>query len=136
MSTLVKWDPSYSVKVKRCDDDHKKLFDMINTLHEAMTLGQGAVKVGQIVSELANYTKYHFSGEEALMEKAKYPDLLAHRAEHQALIKRVEQFQKDIAAGKGGQSIAVASFLKDWLTHHIKQRDQKYSAHLNANGIS
>jgi hemerythrin len=136
MSPLVTWDPSYSVKVKRCDEDHKKLFALINNLHEAMSVGQGADKVGQIVKELANYTRYHFSAEEALLEKAKYPDVLAHRAEHQVFVKKVDQFQKDIESGKGGQSIAVASFLKDWLTHHIKQRDQKYSAHLNANGIS
>lgn len=136
MSTLVKWDPSYSVKVKRCDDDHKKLFSMINTLHEAMSVGHGAEKVGQIVKELADYTKFHFSGEEALMEKTKYPELISHRAEHHALVKRVEQFQKDVAAGKGGQSIAVVAFLNEWLLHHIKECDQKYSAHLNAHGVS
>ncbi len=38
---LVKWDPSFSVKVTVCDDHHKKLFAIINTLHEAMLAGQG-----------------------------------------------------------------------------------------------
>lgn len=130
---LVQWSQSYSVKVKRCDDDHKRL---VNSLHKAMSVGHGKEKVGQIVKELADSTKFHFSAEEALMEKTKYPELSAHRAEHHALVKRVEKFQKDIAAGEVGQSVAVAAFLNEWLTHHIKQCDQKYSAHLNANGVS
>jgi hemerythrin len=133
---LVKWDQSYSVKVKSCDDDHKKLFDMINTLHDAMRAGHGNEKIQGIVTELANYTKYHFGREEALFSRTNYPDATAHHGEHQAFINKVADFQKDLAAGKGGQSIAVAQFLNDWLVHHIKQSDQKYSPHLNANGVS
>jgi len=132
---LVKWDPSYSVKVNRLDEDHKKLFAMINTLHEAMLTGHGNEKVKETVKQLVDYTKFHFAAEEAFFEKTKYPGLPAHRAEHQAFVKRVEQFQKDLAAGKGGQSISVGIFLNEWLTNHIKQTDQKYSSHLNANGV-
>jgi hemerythrin len=133
---LIKWDQSYSVKVKNCDDDHKKLFDMINTLHEAMRVGHGAEKVGPIVKELAEYTKFHFGREEALFQKTNYPDLVAHRAQHQVFIKRVADFQKELAAGTSSQSVAVSIFLNDWLIQHIKKSDQKYSAHMNANGIN
>jgi hemerythrin len=132
---LVKWDPSYSVKVIRCDEDHKKLFSLINSLHDAMLAGKGAEKVQAVVKELRDYTKFHFSAEEAMLEKTKYPVLSSHRAQHQDFVKRVEQFQQDLATGKGGNPISVLEFLKDWLTKHIKQTDQKYSAHLNSNGI-
>jgi len=132
---LVNWDPSFSVKVHRCDEDHKKLFLLINTLHEAMLAGQGSEKVGTIVKQLADYARFHFSAEEAMLEKTKYPELSAHRAEHQNFVQRVEQFQSDLASGKGGQSIAVGVFLNEWLSKHIKQTDQKYSSHLNANGM-
>jgi hemerythrin len=133
--SLVKWDPSYSVKVNRLDDDHKKLFAMINDLHDSMLAGHGKDKVQEIVKKLADYTRYHFAAEEAYFEKTKYPALASHRAEHQAFVKRVEQFQQDIASGKGGQSISIGIFLNEWLTSHIKNTDQKYSAHLNANGV-
>lgn len=133
---FMKWDQSYSVKVKACDDDHKKLFGMINSLHDAMKAGHGADKLGEIVRDLGNYAKYHFDREEAFLEKAKYPDLPSHRAQHHAFIQRVEGFRKDLAAGKGGQSVAVAEFMNQWLTGHIRQTDQKYSSHLNSHGIS
>jgi len=134
--SLITWDPSYSVKVSRCDEDHKKLFALINSLHEAMSSGKGAAVVQQVVDELADYTQYHFSAEEALLEKTQYPALKSHRAQHQEFVKRVKQFQQDLTVAKSGQSVFVLNFLKDWLSGHIKQTDQKYSAHLNANGVS
>jgi len=132
----IKWDPSYSVNVRRCDEDHQKLFSMLNTLHESMLAGKGKEVVQQVVKQLADYAKFHFAAEEALMEKTKYPALTAHRAEHQAFVKKVEEFQADIAGGKLSTSVSVDTFLTQWLTKHIRNSDQKYGPHLNANGVN
>jgi hemerythrin len=70
---LLTWNESYSVKVKQCDDDHKKLFSSLNALHEAMMAGKGADAVRQTLKELADYTRYHFASEESLMQKTSYP---------------------------------------------------------------
>jgi len=133
---LLTWDSSYSVKVAELDDHHQKLFSLINALYDAMRVGKGRAVLGQIVTELGDYTQTHFQAEEALMEQANYPALDGHRAEHRRFIAQVSQFKKDLEAGTGGNAVAVAEFLKDWLTKHIKRLDQSYSAHLNANGIS
>jgi len=132
---LITWDQSYSVKVKRCDEDHQKLFALINALHDAMRVGKGRNIVQQIVAELSAYTQTHFRTEEALMEQAKYPALSTHRVEHRRFEARVTEFQKDLDAGTGGNAVVVLEFLKDWLAKHIKKLDQSYSSHLNANGI-
>lgn len=133
---LITWDQSYSVKVKRCDEDHQKLFALLNALYDAMRVGQGRSVLQQIVGELSAYTQTHFQAEEALMEKAKYPALPAHRLEHQRFVARVTEFQKDLNGSTGGNSVAVLEFLKDWLAKHIKKLDQSYSSHLNAHGIN
>jgi len=133
---LVTWDESYSVKVSRCDEDHKKLFSLLNTLHDAMKTGRGSQVIQQVVTELADYTERHFSREEMLLRQTNYPDLDSHKAQHQIFVKQVEQFQSDLKARNMAQSIAVTEFLKDWLANHIKQVDRRYSAHLNANGVS
>lgn len=134
--SLITWDESYAVKVRSCDDDHKKLFALINDLHDAMKSGKGAQIVGKVIQELAHYTKYHFTREEGLLEKAEYPGLAAHRIQHREFVKKIEQFHKDCEKGVTGQSIAVTGFLRDWLSKHIKQTDRQYSEHLNARGIS
>jgi hemerythrin len=133
---LVTWDQSYSVKVKQCDEKHQKLFRLMNALHEAMRVGKGRTVLQQIVAELSDYTKTHFRAEEALMEQAKYPALAGHRLEHHKFVTQISEFQRDLNAGTGGNSVAVLEFLKDWLVKHIKKLDQSYSAHLNAHGIN
>jgi hemerythrin-like metal-binding protein len=130
---LYSWKPSYSVKVRSCDAEHLKLFALINDLHEAMQSGKGSQVIQRVVGELELYTKTHFSAEEALMAKAKYPALAAHCVEHQRFIESIANLRKQ---GIAGQSIATLSFLNDWLVSHIMRTDQQYSAHLNANGIS
>jgi hemerythrin len=130
---LYDWNPSYSVKVRSCDAEHIKLFALINDLHEAMQSGKGKQVIEEVVGELERYTHTHFSAEEALMAKANYPALTAHRAEHKKFVDAIVGFRKQ---GITGQSIAVLTFMNDWLTKHIMGTDQKYSAHLNAHGIS
>jgi hemerythrin len=134
--SLATWDESYSVKVKRFDDDHKKLLSLVNELHDAMKAGKGGQVVQKVVQELADYTRYHFSGEEALMAETQYAALGPHKLQHREFVKQVEQFQRDLKAGAVGKSVAVATFLKDWLIHHIQGTDREYSLHFNANGWS
>jgi len=132
---MLSWDASCSVKVVRLDADHQKLFALVKTLREAMSAGKGAVMVEKIVKELSGFTQDHFATEESMMERTHYPELPSHRLEHQELLKRLEQFQQEIAAGRFVSSVPVADFLNDWLVNHTKLTDQKYSEHLNANGI-
>jgi hemerythrin-like metal-binding protein len=129
---LYEWKPSYSVKVRSCDAEHLKLFALINDLHQAMQAGQGAQIIDAIVADLERYTQTHFSAEEALMARTNYPDLAAHRLQHKMFIDRVAEFRQ---TGLNGQSIAVLTFLNDWLTKHIMRIDKQYSDHLNAHGV-
>jgi hemerythrin len=132
---LITWDKSYNVSVKRCDEQHQKLFVLMNELHDAMRVGAGGAVVRKVVGELNDYTISHFAAEEALLERYGYPALDQHREEHKKFIARVNKFRDDLDQGGGTSSVAVLEFLKDWLARHIKQTDRKYSAHLNQNGI-
>jgi hemerythrin len=132
---LVAWDQSFSVKVDQCDEDHKRLFAVLNKLHDAMIAGKGSQIISGILKELEDYTKFHFAREEALLEKSNYPALAPHRAQHREFENKVQSFKRDLEAGKTAQSVNVANFLKDWLTNHIKQTDRQYSEHLNKAGV-
>ena len=132
---LVTWDQSYSVRVRRLDEQHQKLFSQINTLHEEMRQGKGQTVVHDTVRELATYTVTHFRAEEELLRKTNYPGFAAHQAEHQKYVAKVNQFAEEVKAGKITSSISVLGFLKDWLAQHIRQTDRSYSAYLNAQGV-
>jgi len=132
---LVTWDQTYSVSVRRLDEQHQKLFALLNALHEAMRQGKGQAFVQDTLSELATYTVTHFRAEEELMRKTNYPGLAAHQAEHQRFVDRVNQFTQDLKAGGNVSSLQVVGFIKEWLAEHIRRTDRSYSAHLNAQGV-
>jgi len=134
--SLIEWSPVYSVKVKKVDEQHKKLVDLINQLHDAMKSGQGNTVTGIILQSLVDYTKTHFADEIRLMQANGYPDLARHQAEHDKFVKQVVEFQQKFQDGSAMLTMTILSFLKDWLVKHIQGEDKKYGPFLNAKGVS
>lgn len=133
--SVIEWQPAFSVLVVRFDEQHKKLFNLINELHSAMQRGEGQVVLGGVFQSLADYTKTHFADEERMMEANGYPDILRHKAAHEYLIGRIMELQKEFIEGNGVLSVAVLHFLRDWLTTHIQGEDKKYGRFFNAKGL-
>ena len=129
---LLNWSEDLSVKVRGIDNQHKRLVELINDLHNAMKEGKGKEKLGTILNELISYTKYHFSSEEKLMQKKNYPSYLQHKEEHDSFTKKVIEFNRQFETGSLFLSNEVLLFLKDWLVEHIKGTDKKYSPYLTA----
>jgi len=132
---LVTWDQTYSVSVRKLDEQHQKLFALLNALHEAMRQGNGQAAVRDTLHELAAYTVTHFRAEEELMRKTNFQGLAAHQAEHQRFVVKVQQIAQDLEAGRNVSSMQVVGFIRDWLAGHIRKTDRSYSAHLNAQGV-
>jgi methyl-accepting chemotaxis protein/hemerythrin len=129
------WNDSYSVKVAVCDQQHMRLFDIINKLADAMRMGKGQDVVNQVVTELLDYTNTHFQDEEALLQKANYPQLEAHQEMHRIFVKKVQSLQSQAQMGKRVNAAQLLILIRDWLVNHIQKADKRYSAHLNAAGI-
>jgi hemerythrin len=132
---LLDWNDKYSVKVSSIDAQHKKLFDMVNELHDAMKSGTGSTHVPAILNLLVAYTREHFANEERLMVQAKYANFALHKAEHDALTSEVVKMARDLEYGRITLSVQLLEFLKNWLQNHILSSDRKYSGTLHAAGV-
>ncbi len=132
---LIAWSDSLSVKVKQFDDQHKKLVDMVNQLFDAMKTGKGSQVMGDILKQLISYTQTHFAAEERLMKQYGYPDMEAHKKEHNALVMQVLDLQKQFQEGKAVLTQNVLTFLRDWLSWHIQGDDKKYGVFFNGKGV-
>lgn len=132
---LITWSDSYSVKVKKFDDQHKKLINMVNDLHDAMKVGKGKEALEKILAGLIQYTSSHFTDEENLMKQYNYPGYATQKKEHSLLVIQVLDLQKNYHEGKAVLSQAVMTFLKDWLQKHIQGEDKKYGPFLNSKGV-
>ena len=133
--SLLAWSNMFSVGVKDIDDQHKKLVELANSLNDAMKAGKGKEAMGEILSELVTYTVTHFTFEERLMEKHKYPLSPQHKQEHQDLVKTVGEFKAKFEHGDVTLTSEVMSFLRDWLTKHIMNSDKMFGKDLNSKGV-
>lgn len=133
---LMQWSPKLSVGIKAFDEEHAKLVGMLNELFDSMQAGHGKEAMGRILDGLITYTKTHFAHEEKLMTQHGYPNLVKHKAEHEALTKQVLEVQSKYKAGATATlSLEVMSFLKNWLVTHIQGSDKGYQAFLNSKGV-
>lgn len=132
---LFTWNDSYSVKVAQCDQQHKRLFEIINELAESMRIGKGKEALSKTVGQLLDYTRTHFQQEEELMKRSGYADLAPHQAMHSKFVADIEGLIKQAQEGHAVNSIQVLNMLRDWLVNHIQKVDKQYSVHLNAAGI-
>lgn len=129
------WNESYRVHVLQFDAQHKKLFEIINNLADAMRVGKGEDVIRDVVGQLAVYTRTHFLQEEVLMRRTAYPHLAAHQEQHNKLMADVEKYKADLDGGRKPNTIAVLNFLREWLVQHIQKSDKLYSDHLNTHGV-
>ena len=79
-----------------------------------------------ILQELRNYTKKHFSDEEAYMESIQYKRIFTQKIQHQEFIDKLDNIDIDsIEAGENQDEaiIDILEFLTNWLIHHILELD-------------
>src|SRR3989338_1239899 len=133
----MEWTQEYSVKIAGIDDQHKKLIEIINEVHESLsTEGSKKEAINKVIGELYDYTKYHFSAEEELMRKFSYPQYINHKSAHDTFIMKVVQFQDEFRQGRIlVLSVEVIRFVRDWLFKHILTVDKQYSSFFNQQGV-
>jgi len=123
---LLTWGPGYSVGVPAMDSQHKTLFGMLNELHDAMLSGRGQQATRPLLKKLVEYTREHFSAEERAMSLAGYPALGKHRADHEALTRKVQEYVVRLDSGEVAINLHLLNFLREWLSKHIQQTDKEY----------
>ena len=130
------WSGNYSVGVGSVDGQHQNLFALCRELYDAMVAGQGKAALSRILDRLVQYTVVHFAHEERLMRLYDYPDFAEHKAQHEALTKRVLQFQQDFESGRAAITVQLLQFLRTWLTQHIQGSDQKLAPYLKQRAVA
>ena len=123
----ITWEPKFETQISLIDSQHKVLFNLINELFNAMKLGKSNSILSETLTELINYTNYHFKAEEELMEEYNYVNLEQHKKEHKACVQKVLFFYQRFIVDEAALSIEILEFLTDWLTDHILIKDQNFT---------
>ncbi len=131
---FAEWDEErYSTNIERFDEQHKRLFGLLNDLHTAMNEGHSEEEVGDILRELERYTEYHFGDEEEFMQNCGYAMdcsdcFYNHREMHEEFAGKVQELREKHENGEY-VTMEVLTVARDWLDAHIAagDEDQNYA---------
>lgn len=132
--SLIEWDTqSFSVQVDEMDEQHKIWIGLINRLHDSL-VGEGdEVWPEDLVQEMLDYTRLHFSKEEQMMLDIGYPEYEAHKDLHIQFIAQLKEMEQKLKSGDFVLRTQIMSVLKGWLVNHITTIDKSYGEFIAQN---
>ncbi|MCI9486011.1 MAG: response regulator [Lachnospiraceae bacterium] len=128
MDNQLEWKEEFDIGVKIIDEEHRRLFQIINRL---FALGEEERKSKKACQEGIKYFKehamQHFADEEKYMELIAYEDLEMHRRIHRGFRENTLPALEQELAREGYSSDAVNHFLgvcAGWMIGHTLTEDQ------------
>jgi len=127
---IVEWSDKFKIGEAEVDKEHWGLFALIHDLADKLALGAGAESLEKTINALVAYVNVHFEHEERLMLQIRYPDYASHKKAHEALTRRVAEFERALADGTDDFDFdGLMDFLSHWLSEHIAKLDTKFAAY-------
>ena len=105
------WDQSFNVHNAKLNEQHVKLFELINNLDANRASAEH-------LKALLDYVVLHFKTEEEMFEAKGWAGAHDHKATHDKFV------QDALALASVGDN--EMHFIKNWLVHHIKGADFTY----------
>ena len=130
-SELIEWNDSLTIGQKEIDDEHGQIMATINDLHRAISSGADAASVGSSFQRMMDYTRTHFSHEEALMAARGYPDLTDHKRAHDGFDRRLNQLHERFQQGHREAGTDLLNLLSSWWMTHISTADTQLANFLH-----
>lgn len=130
MMEKIKWTAALSVGVAEIDEQHQRLYAIIDDLLKAQKEDLDTQSILSILAQMADYSEYHFRTEDNFMIENDYPLFLSHRKEHLAYMKKLGSLI--IALEKKEESVLedLLEFLCNWWQTHITVSDLKYARYI------
>lgn len=132
ITELLHFSSKYYTGIPFIDEEHKKLFDIIQDVYhliEEQFLYDKYDKIMAILKELKAYTEFHFQNEEMYMEKINYSGLEVQQQAHDAFTSHLEKITytdiNNIEEDQEKYLHELLEILIIWLTTHILKLDRQ-----------
>ena len=132
---MIEWNDKYSVNISLIDEQHKKLFEIINKAIIVNKHGKVAKDVLGILDEMTEYALMHFEVEERYMKEFDFPEYLTHRKEHIDFTNNTIDYKNRVVGGDFQIINVILEYLKQWLVNHIQVTDRQYIDCFKKNGL-
>ncbi len=132
---MLEWDDKYSVNVSLIDEQHKKLFEIINKAIVAKQHSNNPKEIIEILMDMSKYSQEHFETEETYMKEFNYPEYQDHKEEHRHFSTEIIAYHDKVIKGDSQIANEIIEYLKWWLVNHIQVTDRKYIDCFKENGL-
>jgi hemerythrin len=130
------WKRDLKLGVPEIDAEHGLQIGLVDALEDAVAQGRERELADGILEKLLDFTNVHFLAEELMMRLHEYPQYEAHIAEHDRLVRELEDLRRSYRAGDRGVTLEVIHQLRSWLRGHIETKDLAFARFLTGRGES
>ncbi|MCR4412137.1 MAG: hemerythrin family protein [Thermoguttaceae bacterium] len=115
------WNASLATGSAQIDQQHRKLFEQLAALEDAMKQGKGRQEIGAILDFLGDYVVQHFADEERLMDETRCPAAAANKQAHAQFLSTYAGLRSRFDSAGGGPALVleIHDILSKWLVGHI-----------------
>lgn len=131
---MIQWSEELCLGIEAFDEQHRRLLEIAaeaeELLRDRLRLDKYD-KIVEILTELKDYTVYHFQAEEAFMADQGYVRLLSHKVEHDDFVAKINDV--DLTAIDEAQDqylLGLLDFIAQWIVDHIMSTDRQYADQL------
>ena len=128
----IAWNDEFKLGYEQVDEQHKRLFELLNTLVSQCIDGSNADKLKETLDFLVDYTVHHFYDEESLQVQFMFPDYKRHKKLHDDFKETVTSLVRRFTESGSSEILSsdVNRIIVRWLVGHIRQEDKKIGDHI------
>ncbi len=129
----MEWSNNLEIGHSTVDKQHKELFRKIDDLVIAgKNLKSDPTSFSIALTLLMEYCLMHFSEEENIQLRSKYPLYLEHKEQHTNFLSVLKDFEYQFEENGASEELAnnVEKVAIDWLIVHIAKMDQTIASHI------
>jgi hemerythrin-like metal-binding protein len=132
---IIEWNESYSVNIPSLDEQHKKLFLILNKTQEMIQSGKSEKELKEIFEEILSYASEHFSYEEKLISENEFEGFAEHKLEHDKFNDSIIKYLTRFESKDSIHPVEILGFLLDWLQSHLLKKDKEFVSLLVSRGV-
>ena len=128
---MYQWKDEYVLGIEEIDNQHRRLIEIANQIYAIMQDQWRTDKYNQILevlTELKDYTVYHFKAEEEYMAQIGYKKRFSHALEHSAFVAKLNAVDlSEIDESQDKYLLELLGVITDWVVKHIMTTDRLYT---------
>ena len=123
--SLLEWRDEYRIGIAEVDHEHQELIGLINEVHRALGTVRSAERVEEFLGEIYARISAHFALEEKDMVSRGYPEVGAHKADHERLLDDIRDIMDEQIEHGVLDDRAFSDRLAAWFGDHFKTFDAR-----------